>query len=129
MGIVSPWSSQPLRTRSHSDSADRRELNPVTHYVIVRKDLSKGVQAAQIVHAAGESSPGNLAEGTYAVVLEVPDESALRAVKARLSLAQVALVAIYEPDAPHHGALMALGLVPVRKEVVRRFLSSLRLLR
>lgn len=126
MGIVTPWSSQP--PRSHSDSADRRELNPVTHYVIVRKDMPKGVQAAQIVHAAGESSPGNLAEGTYAVVLEVPDESALRAVKARLGLAQVALVAIYEPDA-YNGALMALGLVPVRKEAVRRHLSSLPLLK
>lgn len=129
MGTVNPWSSQPPPYRSHSDSADRRELNPVTHYVIVRKDLSRGVQAAQLVHAAGESSPGNLAEGTYAVVLEVPDEAALRAVKARLSLTQVALVAVYEPDPPFNGQLMALGLVPVRKEAVRRFLSSLPLLK
>lgn len=97
--------------------------------MIVRADLPKGVQAAQIVHAAGESSPGNLAEGTYAVVLEVPDESALRAVKARLGLAQVALVAVYEPDSPFNGQLMALGLVPVRKEAVRRHLSSLPLLK
>jgi len=101
----------------------------LTHYVIVRKDLPRGIQSAMLVHAAGESSPGNLAEGTYAVVLEVPDESALRAVKARLSLAQVALVPVYEPDAPFDGQLMALGLVPVRKEDVRRHLSSIPLLK
>ena len=37
--------------------------------------------------------------------------------------------AIFEPDAPYEGALMALGLTPGRKEVVGRALSRLPLLR
>jgi hypothetical protein len=81
------------------------------------------------VHAAGESSPGNLPDGTHAVVLTVPDESALRCVAARLTLARVPFVPITEVDAPWMGQLMALGLVPQRKETVRRFLSSLPLLK
>ena len=60
---------------------------------MVRKDLAIGVLAAQVVHAAGESSPGNLPEGTYAIVLAVPDEGALKAVAARLQLAGVKFVA------------------------------------
>ena len=81
------------------------------------------------MHAAGESSPGSLPNGTHAVVLAVPDEPALRCVFARLKLAQVPFVAITETDAPFGGQLMALGLVPQRKEDVRRFVSSLPLLR
>jgi peptidyl-tRNA hydrolase len=97
--------------------------------VVVRADLPKGLQAAQIVHAAGESSPGSLPDGTHAVVLAVPDEPALRCVSARLKLARVPFVAITETDAPFAGQLMALGLTPQRKEDVRRFVSSLPLLR
>lgn len=81
------------------------------------------------MHAAGESSPGNLPTGTHAVVLAVPDESALRSVAARLTLARVPFVIITESDAPFSGQLMALGLAPARKEDVRRFVSSLPLLR
>jgi hypothetical protein len=97
--------------------------------VIVRADLPRGVQAANIVHAAGESSPGGLAAGTYAVVLTAPDELALHRVALRLEAAGVALTRIVEPDAPHDGALMALGLAPRPKEVLRRLLSSLPLLK
>jgi hypothetical protein len=97
--------------------------------VVVRADLPKGLQAAQIVHAAGESSPGNLPGGTHAVALIVPDEPALRSVAARLRLAGVAFAPIVESDAPWTGQLMALGLVPGRKESLRRFVSSLPLLR
>lgn len=82
-----------------------------------------------LIHAAGESSPGNLDEGTYAIALTVPDEGAMRAVSARLKLAGVSHVRVTEPDAPYSGQLMALGLVPARKEDVRRFLSSLPLLK
>jgi len=85
--------------------------------------------AAQIVHAAGESSPGNLDSGTYAVVLAVPNERELARVAERLVAVDVAFVPIHEPDAPHAGALMALGLRPARKEALRRHLSSLPLLR
>ncbi len=82
-----------------------------------------------LVHAAGESSPGDLKDGTYAVVLTARDEAALRAVSARLRLAGVELVEVREPDAPWNGALMALGLRPKRKEELRRLVSSLPLLR
>jgi hypothetical protein len=81
------------------------------------------------VHAAGESSPGDLEENTYAIVLAVPDEAALAREAARLERAGVAFVPIAEPDAPFHGALMALGLRPARKEVLRKHLSCLPLLR
>jgi len=101
----------------------------LTHYVIVRSDLPAGILAANIVHAAGESSPGNLPSGTHAIVLTVPDEPALRAMRARLELAQVAHVACEEPDPPYHGALMSLGLTPGRKEHLRRYVSSLPLLK
>lgn len=94
---------------------------------MIRKDLAIGVLAAQVVHAAGESSPGNLPEGTYAIVLAVPDEGALKAVAARLQLAGVKFVRIHEPD--RNNELMAIGLVPAKKEVLRRYLSSLPLLK
>ncbi len=81
------------------------------------------------MHAAGESSPGSLPAGTHAVVLVVPDESALRAVGYRLEMAGVRFVRVEEDDHPFEGQLMALGLLPARKEVVRRFVSSLPLLR
>lgn len=86
------------------------------------------MQAAQLVHAAGESSPGDLTAGTYAVVLAVPDEEALRVVADLLERKGIAFVPIYEPDAPFNNALMALGCRPGRKEEFRS-LSGLPLLR
>lgn len=97
--------------------------------MIVRRDLPLGILAANLVHAAGETSPGGLPEGTHAIVLVVPDESALKAVAARLELARVPCKRIIEPDAPYNGALMAIGCAPGQKEVLRRFLSSLPLLK
>lgn len=96
---------------------------------MVRADLPRGLQAAQIVHAAGESSPGNLVEGTHAVVLTVPDEAALLALSTRMRVSGVVHVVIVESDAPYEGQAMALGFRPNRKEVIRRHLSSLPLLR
>lgn len=95
----------------------------------MRSDLPRGLQAAQLVHAAGESSPGGIPAGTYAIVLAVPDKHALAAEAYRLTKAGIAFVPIFEPDAPYNGELMALGLVPARKEALRRHLSSLPLLK
>jgi hypothetical protein len=81
------------------------------------------------VHAAGESSPGNLPSDTHAVVLAVPSELELRAVAEKLSSKGIMFVEIHEPDPPYNGALMALGLVPRRKEEIFRLLSSLPLLK
>lgn len=96
---------------------------------MVRADLPRGIQAAQIVHAAGESSPGNLPEGTYAIALQARDEVHLALIAKRLRLAGVRFTMIREPDAPYRGALMALGLHPARKEELRRHLSDVPKLR
>ncbi|MCC6752082.1 MAG: hypothetical protein IT371_30805 [Deltaproteobacteria bacterium] len=100
-----------------------------THYVVVRADLPQGFLAAQIVHAAGESSPGNLPNGTHAVVLAVPDEPALAVVERALAKAGVPHVAVREPDPPWDGALTAIGVRPVEdRRPVRRVLGRLPLL-
>jgi hypothetical protein len=137
--------------------------------VILRRDLPHGLQVAQAIHAAGESSPGNLADGTYAIALAVADEPALLREAERLrargfermeptkalpaarprtlwerccdavrrfaralglvqrpaEVERLAFVPIHEPDPPYHGALMAIGILPARREVLRRHLSSL----
>ena len=85
--------------------------------------------AAQVAHAAGESSSGDLSSGTHVVVLSARSEMELEEIARRLTLAGVRHVQIHEPDAPFHGALMAIGLAPARKEVMRQHLSSLPLLR
>jgi hypothetical protein len=95
----------------------------------VRADLPRGIQAAQIAHAAGESSPGALPAGTYAVVLTTKGERELVQLADDLRRAGAAFTAIFEPDAPYDGALMAIGLVPGRKEALRRHVARLPLLR
>jgi len=85
-----------------------------------------------LVHAAGESSAvrlANLPEDTHAIVLSVPDESALVALAERLAKAGIAHVTIREPDSPWNNSLMAIGLVPARREELKRHLSSLPLLK
>lgn len=98
--------------------------------MIVRADLPLGFLAAQAVHAAGESSPGNLPRATNAVVLAVKDEAALAALARRLALAGIAHVVIDEPDPPYLGQLTAIGLVPTAdRALVKPLLSSLPLLK
>ena len=81
-----------------------------------------------ITHAAGESSPGNLPEGTFAIVKMARDELHLALIADELQAAGVALVRVHEPDRPYCGALMALGLRPARKGVLKRHLRKLPLL-
>lgn len=104
-------------------------VEPVFHYVVVRADLPRGIQAANIIHASGESSPGNLSPGTHAVCLVVPDEQALRGVATKLEAHACRFAPIVETDAPFDGQLMAIGCVPAGKEVLKRALSALPLLR
>lgn len=87
------------------------------------------MQAAQIAHAIGESLEKRHEEGTYVVILAAKDELELTQIADRLDRAGVKFARVYEPDAPWNGALMALGLVPARKEGLRRHLSSIPLLR
>ena len=103
--------------------------SPLTHYILVRSDLPVGFLAAQVTHAAGESSPGNLPHSTNAVVLAVPDEATLREYHARLERAGVAHVIIHEPDPPWLGQMTAIGLVPIAdRRALKPLLSSLPLL-
>jgi hypothetical protein len=80
---------------------------------------------AQTIHAAGESSPGSLPSGTFAIALAVADEPALTREAERLRARGVSFVEVREDDAPYDGALMALGLMPGRREDLRRHVSSL----
>jgi hypothetical protein len=95
------------------------------HYVISRRDLPQGIRDANLIHAAGESSPGNLPPTTSAVSLTCPDEAALRLLAELLSASGVRHRAIVETTGPFAGQLMAVGVVPCSKKEVRRFLSAL----
>lgn len=99
---------------------------------MVRLDVPAGVQAAQLIHAAGESSrqARDLPPDTRAVALGVRGESELLALEVQLHAADLAHVAIREPDAPWSGSLMAIGLVPQPKTPhLRGVMSTLRLIR
>lgn len=97
--------------------------------MIVRRDLRLGDLAAQLVHAAGETSPGNLPDDTHAVVLAVDHEQDLVDLATRLERAGIAHKLIREPDAPFNGAATALGVAPGPRRPLRRLLSRLPLLR
>ncbi len=97
--------------------------------MVVRDELERGALAAQVTHAAGESSRlADLPPGTHAVVLQT-SESGLHLLEQQLAEAGVLHAAIREPDPPFHGALVAIGLAPAPKQSLKRFLSNLRLLR
>ncbi len=85
--------------------------------------------AAQLIHAAGESSPGNLSPGTYAVCLAARNEAHLLEIEERLKLREIPHSAIREPDPPWSGALMAIGISPAAWMEARRALSTLPLLK
>jgi len=84
--------------------------------------------AAQLVHAAGESAPGNLCPGTYAVVLAATQEK-LKTLSETLTAAGIRHRAIIESDPPYCGQLMAIGLAPAPRQEVKRHVSSFPLLR
>lgn len=81
-----------------------------------------------LVHAAAESSKGTV-PGTFAVVLEAPNEDSLVHLAATLEASGVPHAAFREPDSPYFNQLMAIGLEPVQdRRMVRRFLKGLSLL-
>lgn len=82
-----------------------------------------------LVHATGESLVGPHGPNTFAVVLVARDELHLALVATELDRRGIACARVREPDAPWNGALMAVGVAPGRREVLRRALSSLPLLR
>lgn len=98
--------------------------------MVTRFDLPRGVQSAQLVHAAGHSAGvGLLPEGTYAVTLACRNEGELRALSDRLKAAGVAHHRVHEPDEPWNGQLMALGLEPNYKSRFKKYLSNLPLIK
>lgn len=108
----------------------RAQTKTVYHYVIVRADLPWGVQAAQIIHAAGESCTGSIPAGTHAVALHVRDEEQLYRMKSSLWDEEVPHVMIRENEGPFAGQAMAIGVFPtVDRDPIRRVTSSLPLVR
>lgn len=98
----------------------------IAHYCIIRADLPPGVQKAQLIHAAGESTLGQrLSSGTYAFALSAKDEQELLEISERLFFAGVQHKQIREPDAPYNGALMAIGVCPGPRKVLRKHFSNL----
>ena len=77
------------------------------------------------IHAAGESSPGNLPSSTYAVALTCRDEAELHALAIRLDAAGLRHHLVREPDEPYNGQLMAIGIAPTLKSHVRRIVANL----
>jgi hypothetical protein len=100
--------------------------------VIVRDDALQGVQLAQTIHAAGwsaqlphagDASPPTVAIALAASPVELTDLARV------LADAGVRHVLVHEPDAPWHGALMAIGMVPSPRVLVRRYVAHLPLVR
>lgn len=99
------------------------------HYVLVREDLPIGVQAAQIIHAAGESCEGPLPSGTYAVALGCRNEDHLLEKAQLLWDSEIPHKVINEPDEPYHGEAMAIGLFPTTdRDRIKKCTSDLPLL-
>lgn len=119
------WSETGSNQPGNSGFESRR-----THYCIVRADLPKGVLAAQLVHAAGESSPGDLSETTFAVVLAASDRAHLENIEKALCSREIPHKSIREPDSPWNGALMAIGICPIEdRSIVQPVTGRLPLLR
>ena len=104
------------------------DSQPLTHYVILRRDLPCGVMVANTVHAAGESA--GIPSGTYAVALATADQDELEQVRDKLSELGVPFSAIVEAEGEHAGELMAIGIEPTRdRSVIRKAVSSLPLVK
>lgn len=84
---------------------------------------------AQMIHAAGESSPGNLPEDTFAVALSAKSEMELLALEKKLIAKKIPHAAIREPDAPWCGQLMAIGIAPCDRSLVKKEVANLALLK
>lgn len=96
----------------------------LTHYCVVRADLPFGAQAAQLIHAAGQSVSQAVPDGTYAIALHVPNEPELRKLSARLKAAHIEHTLIVEADSPYTDQAMAIGIKPMDRQLLKSFLSS-----
>jgi hypothetical protein len=78
-----------------------------------------------IIHASANSSQGT-SPATYAVALSAADERALSQLEQRLSLDGIPHCAYREPD--RNLELMAIGICPQPRYVVRRYVKNFVLL-
>lgn len=92
---------------------------------MVRRDLPLGVIAAQLVHAAGESSTGDLPPNTHAIVLMTVNEERLLALERELLENKIKHRSIREPDRPWNGQLMAIGIEPRPKQDIQKYFAQL----
>lgn len=83
---------------------------------------------AQTVHAAGESS-GDIPSGTYAIALAAQSELQLLSIEKSLISQNIPHAAIRETDAPWCGQLMAIGIAPCDRSLVRKEVSQLPLIK
>jgi hypothetical protein len=83
---------------------------------------------ANCAHSAGESSPGNLSPGTYAIALGVPDEPTLKRVADNLEALGQPVHRVVESHGQYREQLMALGIPPGPKSQVGRYLTNLKLI-
>lgn len=96
--------------------------------MIVREDLPKGVLAAHVAHAAGETGPAP--PGSIAVVLGVPNEAELLVIAARLEERGVPFTLIREDAGIFAGQATAIGIKPTHdRKLVGKAVSHLRLVR
>jgi hypothetical protein len=116
-------------TLPSSGSSRGLAADPLTHYVIVRGDLPRGMMMVQAIHASGESSPGDLTTGTHAIALSARDSAHLAETAQGLESVGLEHVRIVEDCPPYAGDLLAVGVRPGPKSVVGRTLSSLPLIR
>jgi hypothetical protein len=95
---------------------------------VIRCDLPRGVQAAQVAHAAGAFGPHP--PETHVVILAVPDESTLKALSTKMAAAGLPHKLVDEPDEPWGGQAMAIGCsLTSDRTQVRKVVSQLPLLR
>jgi hypothetical protein len=87
------------------------------------------MQCAQLIHAAGESSPGNLPANTFAIALHARDRHHLAEISIKLLKAKIPHNRIFETDHPYDGQLMAIGIPPMPRRKLKRLLSSLPLVK
>lgn len=123
LGVLSPFPQVDAAPSPCSSSS-----SPKTHYVVVREDLPKGVLAAHVCHAAGESGPAP--PGSIAVVLGVESEADLLRVAARLDARLIPYVLIRENAGQFDGQVTAIGIPPTcDRAAIRKAVSSLHLVR
>ena len=80
------------------------------------------------MHAAGESSPGELPADTHAVVLSA-DTVGLSALSARLTSESVPHSTVIENDPPYTNQLLAIGIAPDSKEAIYPYVRKFKLLK